>query len=235
MSSIQLPRIRRRVLLTLATGCLVVCTAAGVQARDESGGFGSIFGQLFGRPQPAATAVQAPPAAAESTPDRAYYRQRARRHARSAPVRPRTRYVALPQPETVKAKLTEKAKGSDKAKAARPGPSNPIAALMRDETLRPGDIVVMPDGPKVFKGDPGDRHKISDFQDVRRSPAVDRKTRQLLLAMMVPVGAMPADEARKQLAKLRQTPRLDAGESTPLQVRVEATTSLRVISLSESR
>src|SRR4051812_15535289 len=40
---------------------------------------------------------------------------------------------------------------------------NPLTKLLADRTLRPGDIVVFPDGPRVFKGRVGTHHAISDF------------------------------------------------------------------------
>ena len=52
--------------------------------------------------------------------------------------------------------------------------------------------------------DDAKRHRMSDFEDVKSSRAVDGKTRAMLLAMMVPHGAMPAAEARKYLAKARK-------------------------------
>jgi hypothetical protein len=40
---------------------------------------------------------------------------------------------------------------------------NPLPLLLRDDTLRPGDIVMFPDGPRVFAGSPGGKHTIHDF------------------------------------------------------------------------
>src|SRR3712207_5603486 len=50
---------------------------------------------------------------------------------------------------------------SDPAKTAPPDPTkreNPLAALLQDPTLRYGDIVIFPDGARVFRGEPGGRH-----------------------------------------------------------------------------
>ena len=46
-----------------------------------------------------------------------------------------------------------------------------VALLMQDPTLRPGDVVMFPEGPKVFTGSSG-RHNRADFQDIERSKAV---------------------------------------------------------------
>jgi len=47
-----------------------------------------------------------------------------------------------------------------------------VAGLLADPTLRRGDIVVFPKGPKVFTGAPGSSHSPHDFEDVRSSSAV---------------------------------------------------------------
>jgi hypothetical protein len=62
--------------------------------------------------------------------------------------------------------------------------SNPLPALLADETLRPGDMVVFPDGVRVFRGKPGSRHQLGDFvkpTETKRLAASDRK----LLARIV--------------------------------------------------
>jgi hypothetical protein len=61
---------------------------------------------------------------------------------------------------------------------------NPLPVLLADETLRPGDIVVFPDGIRVFKGKRGSRHQLGDFvrpSETKRLAASDRK----LLARIV--------------------------------------------------
>jgi hypothetical protein len=41
---------------------------------------------------------------------------------------------------------------------------NPFPLLLVDNTLRPGDIVVFPDGPRVFTGSPGRRDSVGEFE-----------------------------------------------------------------------
>ena len=41
--------------------------------------------------------------------------------------------------------------------------TNPIPLLLADKTLRKGDIVVFPDGPRVFQGKEGGGQVLSDF------------------------------------------------------------------------
>ncbi len=63
---------------------------------------------------------------------------------------------------------------------------NPLALLLSDSTLRPGDIVVFPDGPRVFKGRPGTQHAVLDFAKLSTSKDVPRSARKLLASL--PVG-----------------------------------------------
>lgn len=224
---------RRRpwlALVAIVSGTLFL-PSGPVQAQD----FGGVLNLFGARTEPSRPAPQpqyykpAPPPGyyyAPSATYRAVQRARAaerveqayrsRRTARSQ--EPRARYAALPKAETVKAdkaKLTGETQGADKfnnkqfvdQKAIN---ADPTAAILRDPTLRAGDIVVTGDGPKVFTGSSGKekatgvRHRLRDFADVKSSKAVDKKTRQLLLAMMAPVGALPAHEARKFLSKMRK-------------------------------
>ena len=76
------------------------------------------------------------------------------------------------------------------AKAATPpDPSkreNPLAALLRDPTLRYGDIVMFPGGPRVFRGGYGGNHSVHDFVSLASSNEVSPASRKILAAM--PVG-----------------------------------------------
>ncbi|MFF8802512.1 MULTISPECIES: hypothetical protein [unclassified Methylobacterium] len=217
------PRSGRRFALVLASSALIFSTAAGVQAQE--GGFGGLFQQLFAPQQ----AVPAPVAPIQSYGGgEVNERYRWKRHRSGVErSRPKVRYAALPKagalPKDDGSGISGKQPVDSKAIAA-----NPTAALLRDETLRPGDIVVMPGGPKVFTGSEASgrgakraRHRMADFEDVKQARSIDAKTRRQLLAMMVPHGAMPADEARKVLAKARRlAPREDI-EALSRQARAE--------------
>lgn len=102
----------------------------------------------------------------------------------------RTRYAALP----VKIHVTERQQPLDMSQGA-------AAALMRDETLRPGDIVILKTGAHVFEGSTGRKHAMSDFEPVQRSASVDRKTRQLLARMTQPAGSLAPGEARRMVGR----------------------------------
>jgi hypothetical protein len=76
--------------------------------------------------------------------------------------------------------------GNRKSKLARRAPPmdrmvNPLPLILTDDTLRSGDIVVFPDGPRVFTGLPGPRHSAVDFEKVRRGAVqLSRRTRDAL-------------------------------------------------------
>jgi hypothetical protein len=61
-----------------------------------------------------------------------------------------------------------------------------VSSFMSDSTLERGDIVVFPDGPKVFRGRGGAPHRLADFEDLRNSRLVSRSTRQTVLAKTGP-------------------------------------------------
>lgn len=59
--------------------------------------------------------------------------------------------------------------------------TNPLAELLADSTLRRGDLVMFPDGPRVFVGQPGKQHVLADFEQVTpASKAVPPATRKLV-------------------------------------------------------
>ena len=103
----------------------------------------------------------------------------------------RIRLASLPDPAPVPKRksseppaVKERVREEGRTKLVPREPTgDPVAALMKDPTLRRGDIVVLPDGPKVFKGGRTTPHRLSDFEDVRRTKLVGEKTRRQLTAM----------------------------------------------------
>jgi hypothetical protein len=61
---------------------------------------------------------------------------------------------------------------------------NPLPKLLADATLRDGDIVVFPEGPRVFRGRVGTKHRMDDFAPVTKTN-VASGTRKLLAAMKI--------------------------------------------------
>ncbi|GJE18151.1 hypothetical protein [Methylobacterium marchantiae] len=132
--------------------------------------------------------------------------------------RPKIRYAALPKSEPLQLRIGDRQTPISMA-------SGPMHALLKDPTLRPGDIVVLKDGARVFTGDEDKTHSLRDFEPVNRSASVDRKTKALLSMMIAPVGALPPDEVRKFMARLKT-----ATPSTTLPADGQAqTVSMRVI------
>jgi hypothetical protein len=89
--------------------------------------------------------------------------------------RPRPKPVAVEQVET--------------KKPVEPKPvgeiTNPVPALMADSTLRPGDMVMFPDGLRVFTGKSGGPHKLTDFKPVTQAGKhLSRATRKLVAHLL---------------------------------------------------
>ena len=126
---------------------------------------------------------------------------------------PRPKIVSLPTPT-----VTKPATPPDPAKR-----ENPLAAILRDSTLRYGDVVVFPDGPRVFRGEAGTRHSMQDFVTVK-SAGMEPTARNKLLAM--PVGENSAWSSNLagggKVARVRDvetTGSIDAGSHKTVTVR----------------
>ncbi|MCJ2056988.1 hypothetical protein MKL09_10530 [Methylobacterium sp. J-048] len=173
---------------------LAVITAAGLLAGTAIPAQAAEVGfleMLFGaRPAPQQVQPQTP----ASIEDRAVYR-RATPRLGSARHRLQTRYAALPV--RIRAKDTELSPRQTPIDMK----AGATTALLKDETLLPGDIVVLNTGAKVFTGNPDKRHALRDFEPVHTSPFVSKGTRKQLAGLFTPVGASPANEARRVVAR----------------------------------
>lgn len=180
------------VLVASAAALLLLGLPAVAQTAEAPMG---LFERLFSpRPQ-----VQQMAPAVQGQDDSGLSLRRSIRRQSANRARPRIRYAALPKAEPLQLRIADRQTPLDmKAGAA--------AAFMKDETLRPGDIVVLKDGMKVFVGRSDGRHAMRDFESVGRSDFVDRHTRLKLAAMTIPVGAMPADAARRAMAQVKIMP-----------------------------
>jgi hypothetical protein len=72
-----------------------------------------------------------------------------------------------------------------------------------DPTLRPGDIVVTEEGPKVFRGDRRLPHKSSDFVPAKNDKRLPQNMRQSLSDMRI---AQPRERATAERAKSEAPP-----------------------------
>jgi hypothetical protein len=147
--------------------CMVASGLAGAvtlaSARDESG----MYEMLLGR----APAHQ-PRAAPRSLQGRFYILPTEERF-RPRKARPRASPLVAKRPAPVVA-----------SPGSVPSASGWLAVILQDGTLRRGDVVVFPKGPKVFAGDgAAPPWSEADFEDVSRSRMMTRKSRKILLAM----------------------------------------------------
>lgn len=204
-------RLVRRSLVALTSAGLVLGTCIVAQAADDEG-VGGLLQRLFA-PAPSSPPVPvalSPQPSGQAGPDQAGWPSSKFPDARGAGkrraagrLRPNIRYASLPKPgpEALRIRITDRQTPIDLA-------NGPTAAFLKDRTLRPGDIVVLKDGARVFAGDPEKPHAVRDFEGIGRSSFVDRHARALLTAMLVPGEALPAAEARKVMARSRTMPPL---------------------------
>ena len=145
---------RCRMLLSIAAGGLVV--ACPTETALAKGLFETFFEALGFRP-------------AEVRP---WVAPRPEHHTlRRRP--PKARFVSLPPAQNAK----------QPAKPAAMSDAEIVAGILSDSTLRRGDIVIFPSGPRVFKGATSSSHKIPDFEDIRSSGFVADATRTKVLAI----------------------------------------------------
>ena len=142
----------------------------------------------------------------------------------------RVRHASLHYPAPVRARresalasAKEQIRDDGKTKLIPRGPTgDPVAALMKDPTLRRGDVVVMPGGAKVFKGAARAPYRPSDFDDVRRTKLVGEKIRRQLAAMPIqPLASRGEAEIAERLSDKQdgdQNPQVAATGSLPRKV-----------------
>jgi len=63
---------------------------------------------------------------------------------------------------------------------------NPVPALLADSTLQPGDMVMFPDGLRVFAGRAGGPHKMADFKPLSQAAKTLPKATRKLIAHLLP-------------------------------------------------
>jgi hypothetical protein len=73
------------------------------------------------------------------------------------------------------------------ASCCKPG-EDPVAYLMHDQTLRPGDAIVTKEGIRIFEGPVSSHHLSSDFAPLREARNVGSKNRAALAQVDAPAG-----------------------------------------------
>lgn len=152
--------LKRGSAVVLGTALVLSATGA-VHAQN-------LFDMLFGPPRNSFARPAPPPSVFEPIlPDESVRR------------RPAIRRVAPREPVASTAPVMPR-----EAKPPRAAPpAEIVASLMNDTTLERGDIVVFPDGPRVFKGSTGSAsHRAADFERVETSSLVPNATRTAVLA-----------------------------------------------------
>ena len=120
-------------------------------------------------------------------------------------------YRRSPAPERRRAKARPKLAPVEQAEPKKPieprspgDMDNPVPALLADSTLRSGDLVMFPDGLRVFTGSPGSQHKLADFKPLAQAAkSLPRATRKLvahLLPSENPAWSMDSLKAGNKLA-----------------------------------
>jgi hypothetical protein len=236
---VQLASGRCRKSIGLMTAALLALPSSlpgRVQAQDDAGVHAFFAAESSRSGRSLAPSRSVLPFTARSDPPTgtgrpAIARQFAPRWHAGAPLRPnpapRLRYASLPKAD----KQAQPRKGTSRPKPAgseavgphvgrTPKNHDPIAALLHDPTLERGDIVVLDEGAKVFKGvDGGSVHHWSEFEDVQSSRAVPKTTRKMVLALLKP-AANPAKAPAMYLARtaVSETPPSDEARTASVRV-----------------
>ena len=102
-------------------------------------------------------------------------------------------YRRSPAPERRRAKARPKLAPVEQAEPKKPidprspgDMDNPVPALLADSTLQPGDMVMFPDGLRVFTGRVGNQHTTADFKPLAQAGKTLSRATRKLVAHLVP-------------------------------------------------
>jgi hypothetical protein len=193
----------RRYLLVLALAALPAIPSAQAQPIG-------LFEALLGGGARPLRQILPPPLV-----DPIYVPKRSR-SARRAPA-PRERYAGLPSPALTAPHVPKPGEILDTAGA--------LKAVMADPTLQPGDIVVFPDGPRVFNGATDGPHRPASFERVDGSRLVGARTRDQLAALTGP--GRPGAASVRLRGPAPTTPTLQAGAAAAPRVVYDGTLAVR--------
>jgi hypothetical protein len=238
---------RKAAALTIVAPCVLAgMLAAAVHAADDAGVYDFLHSQArqggseaaprwpsprARAPAPRAAARVAPIAGRQhrhtaSRPMKDPALRGPRALARTVPQEPVARFTSLPRVEEPVRARKLKAPPVIAATSRKPKPlavpiaagADPVAALLRDPTLRPGDIVMFPDGPRVFKGARALPHRADKFERVEHSRLVSKASRKAVLAFTKSVTD-PGNEPGRYLPSALSSP---APTAPQLEARSEA-------------
>lgn len=224
-ASPRAPRSRHARLLLAAAAATVFGALATVQAQETESAVGFWQAERARRapqaeppaparlpavlpaPMPVPAALQAPPPGLQGhvrSLDRSRQAAVPNRHLRSlspdadvaVPPNAKLRYARLPRAVEREEQADPR---QEPRKGARRAAKGPMADILNDPTLRPGDIVMFPEGPKVFNGASEAPHRVASFEDAGSSRILGKGDRKLLAA----VGAVPGAPAKVARAKVK--------------------------------
>ena len=166
-----------RCTAALGVGVMILSALAPLRAQDADGVYAALFQSVRQQEKPAEPEQRIAPALPRSSYLRPHLDQRTPRRPTHT-VREKTREIR--KIEASKPAPVEKPRA-----VARPAsiPANPHLALMTDPTLQRGDIVIFPDGPRVFQGESGSRHRVSDFVPFAKVKGLSKGDRKYLMAL----------------------------------------------------
>ena len=173
--------------IALGMAAVIVAAVAPLRAEDRDGVYAALYQSLRVQERFAAPEARvAPRVPRSSLSPYVLDRRFPRRPPRT--VREKKRDIkeiktAKPVPKTVKPAPKEAKPVPKEARKPAQIPANPHLALMTDPTLRPGDIVIFPDGPRVFQGEPGNRHALADFVAFTKAKGLTKADRKYLTAL----------------------------------------------------
>ncbi len=181
-------RVTPWTVLALATVVPAVITVVPAQAQDFLW-----FFRPFPQPMAPRIPVYQPPT--ESSP-------------LTVRVRPRRKVVRADKPPSQVSSISMASKPKDPGEIA-----NPVPALLADSTLRSGDLIMFPDGLRVFTGRSGTDHALSAFEPLSRSgEAVPATTRKLVAQLRPGSNSAWSADAAKASGKLAHSTK--AAETT---------------------
>jgi hypothetical protein len=122
--------------------------------------------------------------------------------------RPRPEFERRNRVRRPKVVRTEPNQNKSAIKPRAPGEvTNPVPELLTDKTLRRGDVVMFPDGPRVFNGRAGSQHALSDFVPVSRAGnTLPPATRKLLASLRPDINDAWSPEKPNASTKVAGTP-----------------------------
>jgi len=188
----RLFRVVRSTLPIVLAGLALMAQSGAAKAEVNGGLFGALSNLFAPPPEPRYAYPVYAPQVRISRPRRAI----------------RVRHASLPRAAQEKGQPVKPGKVT-----VREPNGDAVASVLNDSTLRRGDVVVLPSGPKVFKGGATAPYRFSDFEDPRHSKMLGEKTRRDLMAMRTQPGAIRVAAEKVAPVAEERSDRAEGGDS----------------------